>query len=406
MSTSAQSNTANTGSSANGETGTANNGNPNHVSSNGNTASTTATTSELERIKDLVGKGLIDDDEAKLLRGVALGLPPPVHAPETKQEEGDTAEKLAGPASALQRYFEVQEQRKLDPWRYRESQMLAERNSIMAESDATLQSATIEMAKAAQFGPDEVLALSYLQYGNAEARKYFVGLLQRKSGLQRMTAHNFYVASQAEPAFLDMWGAVLLYCPYPLFPAVEGFHNLNRMMLTAVRDSYEAGANVHGGGDRVIPQPAVYKRANKVTGGEYWAAVHTNAEGKQAVNLSEIESAHLAHARDLSILKKEIANMKKQANRGRGDQQQGERTGYPSSYNNPNAYTNYNTTYNGREVGRMGSGRGGIRGRRSGGRGSGGNPRGGADLDENFGPEPASTEPAQDLGQRQFPPRF
>lgn len=262
--------------------------------------------------------------------------------------------------AVLTRHLKEDSNQKLAPFRVLEAQLLAERRSIESESTESQARATIEMAKAHQLTVDEALLLSYVQFGKEPAHKFMVGILHRKSGLPRIVAHNFFVAGQADPSFLATWGSVLAYCPYPLFPVMEEFGGLNRVMLSEVQ---MAQTSVTGGDpsvSRVIPRPSVYKQAVPVVGGEYWVPVQRTPAG-DGVDLSIVEET-------VRVLQAQVADLGRRA----------------QPYNGPGRSNNYRgaSRARGRGDSNRGRGRDAFRPRR----GYTG-PRGGADTDSATSPK-------------------
>ena len=248
-------------------------------------------------------------------------IPVSFFRPACKEEKTEKKKKKMTDAAKaiveLTKHLKEQSLQRIAPFRVKEAQLASERESIAGDSEELQHRTTLDMAKSKQFYPEEVMMLTYVQYGKAEAQRFYVGLLQRKSGLQRVVAHNFYVAAHCEPSFIATWGDVLTYCPYPLFPSGEGFTALNRTLLAEVQAAYEMGHVI--GGDstqpRDIPRPTVFKPTHAAvpTGGEYRVAVENGQ-----VNLTEVEDSYVALKRDVDDLRQTVYSSLQGQPRGRG----------------------------------------------------------------------------------------
>jgi hypothetical protein len=135
---------------------------------------------------------------------------------------------------------------------------------------------------------EDVLVLTYLICGSDEDRHFLAGTMLRRFGQQRIQAHNFWVAASREESFLAVQGSLLTALPWPLFPPDKAFTAVNAKLLA------EASAQQQptGAGMDANWCPSVFKNDGGPSGGDYYAPVHTNAEGQTFIDLSPLEMAH------------------------------------------------------------------------------------------------------------------
>ena len=132
---------------------------------------------------------------------------------------------------------------------------------------------------------DEALTLGYLLWGTADDRKVFAGFLLRRHGQARIAAHNFFVGSKREEAFLQVNGVALLSLARPLFPAeTPELSTLNQRVLA---EAQVTGAGTNDTNNGIFRHA---KPADDVVGGEFWAPVQATAQGF-AVDLTPVEEA-------------------------------------------------------------------------------------------------------------------
>jgi hypothetical protein len=160
--------------------------------------------------------------------------------------------------------------------------------------------------------------------------KVLAALLMRRTGSERIKAHNFWVGHDREAAFMQQHGRRVMDLAWPLPPAMNGMAAVTQKLLTET-------AGVRGAGREFTPsvyrQPGHQDAANTdVLGGDYYAPILTNQQGESAVNLSDLE-AFLAQLRtEVSRVANEVHRLRQGNNnsnhngnggRGRGGRGRG-----------------------------------------------------------------------------------
>jgi len=185
---------------------------------------------------------------------------------------------------ALREYFEKAERRGLQRWRATAEKLEAERNVLWRETEVQQRLMFVDRAKASLLYPEDVITGTYLLFGDDAARRFYAGVLLRKTGLDRVVAHNFFVSSKLDESFVNIHGDRLVDFAWPLFPPDANFAALNEKLLSET--------NEPSGGGRQVNRPSVFRPASG-EGAGYTAPVLMDGNGQQYVDLSEIESAYL-----------------------------------------------------------------------------------------------------------------
>jgi hypothetical protein len=190
-----------------------------------------------------------------------------------------------GQDSSLREYFEAQEQRKLHTWKPTAQQLAEERQHLMGLTNAELHEQFANLARNSLLTATDAMVVPYLLSDSAEERRFFAALLMCKRGAERVRAHNFYVGSVRETAFMGQYGTRLMSFPMPLLP--PSWPELNAVNIKLLAEL----SSTDGAGD--LPQHAtpVFRAPNPsdVIGGDYFAPIVHNAQGDAAVDLHEMQ---------------------------------------------------------------------------------------------------------------------
>jgi len=155
--------------------------------------------------------------------------------------------------TALERFFELQEARALEPWRVLVAAMRREYDSACSADSDTLLHTFIDVCKAGLLSPDEMLTAQYSLLASDAGRKFYTHLLLTKSASERIKAHNFAVAHDCGEDFTRTHAKTLEVLPWPLFPAQPAFTGLNIKLLA------EFGRQREGAGSRGAPTSTLFR---------------------------------------------------------------------------------------------------------------------------------------------------
>jgi hypothetical protein len=194
------------------------------------------------------------------------------------------AEAQVESGDALREYFSEKEKRERERWRAVAQRLEAERKAISARSVAELRTEFLNMGKSHLLTPDDVICGTYLLFADEAGRKFLAGTLCERRGVDRVKAHNFYVASHMPSAesFLASHGEQLLALQWPLFPPINEFSALNMALL------FDATTEVSGGSTKRTP--SVYRHSEEVTGGGS-LPVQGDGNGNFFVDMGPVETA-------------------------------------------------------------------------------------------------------------------
>ena len=278
-----------------------------------------ASTTELGSLPhDLLGQvmdgmGLTPQDKAAVFLSITRAAGTRSSAP---RESRDVT-------TALLEFFTAQERRTQQRWRARFERHLAERSAIESETLAHQRAMYVDMAKSSLLSPDDVIAGTYLLFGDDAARRFYIGTVLRHRGLQRVIEHNLFVASKMPESFLHIHGETLLTFPWPLFPCDAPFSALNEKLL------HEGTPQGPTGAGAPATRPSVF-RATDLTGGAYYVPVQTDSNsGASYVDLSEIEAAYLTMQQTIHATQQGSTRGRGVGSRGRGGATNG-RGGQPA----------------------------------------------------------------------------
>ena len=228
---------------------------------------------KLQQLEDAHKAKLIDEEMLKLSREAVMKS----FVDHKKGDQESQTKTIADHLAAVER-------RRLQQWRVAEERCATQRRSIASETDDQLRSAFTVLAKDKAVSPDDALVSLYAFFAQEEGLHFFRGLLARiPPGHPRIQAHNFFVASLANPAFLETYGEEIERLRWPLFPPGEEFAVLNMRLLT--EGSVSAGGAYAGPPD----VPSVFRRRSP-QGGEYFAPLVTK-QGQWGTDLTIVEDA-------------------------------------------------------------------------------------------------------------------
>jgi len=111
---------------------------------------------------------------------------------------------------ALLSHFSEEEKRNREKWRATEERLTEQRKSVLADTLIEQQNLFVDLAKTSMLCAEDVLTSTYTLFGDDEALRFFRGIILRTHGRERITAHNFYVASRLPPSFLATFGELLI----------------------------------------------------------------------------------------------------------------------------------------------------------------------------------------------------
>lgn len=121
-------------------------------------------------------------------------------------------------------------------WRETEAVLRAERETFAMQTTEQIMTDFADLAEAGRVSPRDAVTLTYM-LGTDNERQLLAGwLLMCKPWPQLVQAHNFYVASQREPSFIQIYGDVLMTLVWPLFPASREFSVVNTRILCECRN--------------------------------------------------------------------------------------------------------------------------------------------------------------------------
>jgi len=154
-----------------------------------------------------------------------------------------------GDSATLAGQFERQEQRQREPWRVQYQHAVEERKEFLRQTNQQHQRLFLELAKAKVLSAEDVLIGQYVLFSGEAGWRFFGGVLLNKRGVDRVRAHNFFVADSVEgsEAFLAANGDLLATLPVPLFPANAEFSALNTALLFEYRAFLGVGGPAGGG---------------------------------------------------------------------------------------------------------------------------------------------------------------
>ncbi len=219
--------------------------------------------------------------------------------------------------SVLAEEAKLKRLRDREPWQTAIENAAAERTDISLQTQLEQRELFVALAKAHALTPEDTMALTYSLYGSAETAKIYAHLVMRKTGLARIVAHNFFVASQRTDAqaFGHAEGALLLTLPLPLFPPMPEFAAQTATLLR----EYSLWYTQHGGGSPQVasgggsPQfhSTQYARGSH-TGDAYGGgtlALQQDGQGAWVVDTTPIEHAFDALWQQVQGLKEETAKL-------------------------------------------------------------------------------------------------
>jgi hypothetical protein len=152
-----------------------------------------------------------------------------------------------------------------EPWRAAIENAAAERADVELQKQAEQRELFLALCKAHALSSDDVLALTYILYGDAASLKFYAHVLMRKSGMARITAHNYFVASQRPDAdaFSHADGALLATLPLPLFPPVAEFAAQSATLLReyTIWLAQHGGTPVEGGAPQMPFASSLFAKA-------------------------------------------------------------------------------------------------------------------------------------------------
>lgn len=238
----------------------------------------------------------------------------------TRLRDQTTSSKGAEPTTpsgpSIVNYLEAAEARTREPWRGIRDVHRAGVKQLFSNADQNrraIVTLAVDLAKAGELSIEDAMSIQYVVFGSPEDHLFFSHILLRMSGVDRIHAHNWYVAEMLGPVFIDTYGEILSRLEFPLFPNKEEFSGLNTRLL-----KWASEAPTGGGAKKAIP-PMFKNSTPKITGGEYWAPVLSTATGP-AANLTEIESAFSTLTQRVTSLEHQTSarSNKQQGYRGRG----------------------------------------------------------------------------------------
>lgn len=224
-------------------------------------------------------------------------------------------------AAALAKHFEKQERNRAEPWRDYLTKLELQDSASTEVPVESLRKQFKDLAEAGELSRDECMIGMYLLYGGTKDITFFGRLMLRASGLERVKAHNFYVAKTIGEAFLSQYGERLLTFPDPLFPWTEEFITLNRSLL---RSAVE-GAGPHEPKRRFFKEkrptaeaaPSYELSLPGPHGGAPFLPVVPGPNGTHVVDMAYVQETFTQIYDAFSELKKRIEGVEQQASQGK-----------------------------------------------------------------------------------------
>lgn len=209
----------------------------------------------------------------------------------------------ADSTAVLAEHFRLEALRRVEPWRVALHMHESIFEQVRKQTSEQKQAMFLDLARNGLLSPEDVLTGTYLLYGCKEDLEMYSGLSLRLSGHKRVVAHNWFVARQQEPAFVQIHGEIISKLQWPLFPPHPEFSAINQRLLTEC-------AEVSGGAAQARSfVPSVYRRRDP-SGGSFFAPV-IDVGGQAAVDLGPAEDAVLALQQRLVALERQNAELQR-----------------------------------------------------------------------------------------------
>ncbi len=200
-------------------------------------------------------------------------------------------------------HLQQQEIFRREPWRATLKTARAQYEAMEAATNQHVLDTFRDQAKNQMLCPDEVMAMTYLMYGNGCAAKVYAQMVMQYQGLERVRRHNWFVADHLDEQWMTANGDRIDGLQWPLFPPVPEFSALNTMILRNTE-------GVTGGAAGGTAMPRCF-RAGPV-GGAVHVPIDVDGHGNYAANVTEIAEAFNRLKREVADSKREIADLRRQ----------------------------------------------------------------------------------------------
>jgi hypothetical protein len=159
-------------------------------------------------------------------------------------ELGDlAASRTRTDASVLARHFERQQEQEREPWRAELERVLALVERASNACDEAIEESFVDAAKCGLLDEASALAGAYLVFGGDGARRFFCSIMMLPRE-EMIRYHNFYVAHQSGPEFLQTVGKQLCNITVPLYPPLPSLRALNLKVVQAAGRGVPSGGGV------------------------------------------------------------------------------------------------------------------------------------------------------------------
>ena len=247
----------------------------------------------LAELAALVEKGAISQAECEKARAAVLAAPIQVQAAHTEQGDASTA---------LAEHLKEESLLRREPWRAHLRHFAGINATLAAAQVEHVRQTFLDAAKNALLSEEDVMAGTYLLYGDAHATKIFAQILLQRQGLERVRHHNWFVAQHLGEQWLATYGPRVDALVWPLFPPVPEFSALNSALVQ--------NAGVSGGDAPTQRRPKCFRAPrNDGPQGGGTLPVFLAPDGAPYVDTGVVETAFANAAGETAALRAQISTL-------------------------------------------------------------------------------------------------
>jgi len=242
--------------------------------------------------------------------------------------------------------------RQLEPWRRSLELYLREVELGRLKTVDEVREEFLHSIKNKLLSPEEVLYGTYIIGGDEADIAFFRHvLMSRLRTSDRVRLHNWRQAFSRGEAFMSQWGRFIDRLEFPILP------NDPALRVETMRQLHEMtdGMDCSGGAPTRRAAPSIFKQADSVEGGAYYAPVMSSQAGPY-VDLSEVENMCLAMEAQIIELRARIAQsppyQRDRGNPRRGQEQQQQARGHQQQQQPARGYQQPQQQHRGRGRGR------------------------------------------------------
>ena len=210
----------------------------------------------------------------------------------------------AGPDAeeTLRSFLERKDLRELEPWRINVERFRIMEKAAHAFTIDDMKRKFIARVKAGLMTPNDVLECASRLAGDDGDQTFYSYCLIHLSPRERITAHNWRVATMLGDLFLMRYGSHIESFTYPLLPCFPELEEMQAKLLEEMMAPAPRGA---GAPSRL---PSIFKKPDDLTGAGYVAPI---SDGPGCIDLSELNH-------HVTALEHHVSSMHAQQKRGGG----------------------------------------------------------------------------------------